>query len=97
VLLTQDEFGRMAARAAHELHPRRGLERFAPPPGAPPRVQVNRELYVVASTETLRAHATVRTALSKGAAHDALRELVRTSPGEAGRWQVLSVQEAEAA
>jgi hypothetical protein len=58
---------------------------------------VNRELYVVASTETLRAHGTVRNAMSKGAAHDALREIVRTSPAEAGRWQVLSAQEAEAA
>ena len=41
----------MAERAAHELHPRTGLERFAPEPGAAPRVKVDQELYVVASTE----------------------------------------------
>ena len=87
----------MAERAAHELQPRKGMERFAPAPGEPPRMKMDEELYVVASTNDLRIHGTVTKVMTKGAAHDALRELVKTNPGEAGQWQVLSKQDAEAA
>ena len=97
VVLTQAEFSRMADRAAHELHPRKGMERFAPAPGEPPRMKVEEELYVVASTNTLQIHGSLTRVMTKGAAHDALRELVKSNPAEAGQWQVLSKHEAEAA
>jgi hypothetical protein len=97
VVMTQAEFSRMAERAAHELHPRKGMERFAPAPGAPPRMKMAEELYVLASTNTMKIHGTVTKAMTKGAAHDALRDLVRSNPAEAGQWQVLSEHDAEAA
>jgi hypothetical protein len=87
----------MAERAAHELHPRTGLERFAPEPGAAPRVKVDEELYVVASTESMKAHGSVKAPMTKGAAHDALREIVKTNPAEKDQWQVLALHETEAA
>jgi len=87
----------MAERAAHEMHPRTGLERFAPEPGAAPRVKVDQELYVVASTEDMKAHGSVQAPMTNGAAHDKLRELVKANPSEAGQWQVLSAHEAGAA
>lgn len=96
-ILTRAEFSRMAERAAHELHPRTGLERFAPEPGAAPRVKVDEELYVVASTESMKAHGSVKAPMTKGAAHDALREIVKTNPAEKDQWQVLALREAEAA
>lgn len=96
-LLTSAEFSRMAARAAHELHPRTGLERFAPEPGAAPRVKVGQELYVVASTESLKRHGSVQAPLTKGAAHDFLRDIVKANPAERDQWQVLALHEAEAA
>ena len=85
----------MAERAAHELHPRTGLEKFAPAVGAPARVRVTEELYVVASTSTLEVQGGTQTPMSKGAAYDKLRELVKGAPAD--QWQVLSVHEAKAA
>ena len=96
-ILTRAEFSRMAERAAHELHPRTGLERYAPEPGAASRVKVDQELYVVASTESMKTHSSVKTPMTKGAAHDALREFVKTNPAEKDQWQVLALNEAEAA
>jgi hypothetical protein len=96
-VLTRAEFFRQAERAAHELHPRTGLARYAPAPGEGSRLQMEEELYVVASTDTMQAHGSATTPMTKGAAHDTLRELVKANPAEAGQWQVLSAREAEAA
>jgi hypothetical protein len=95
--LTRDEFSRQAERAAHELAPPVGLDRYAPAPGEGSRIRVEEELYVIASTDTLQLHTTVRRPMTKGAAHDALRELVAVRPGDRGQWQVVAVHEAEAA
>ena len=96
-LISRNEFSRMAERAAHELHPRTGLEKFAPPIGAAARVEVTEELYVVASTSTLQVHQDAAVPITKGAAHDKLRDLIDANPAERDQWQVLSVHEAEAA
>jgi hypothetical protein len=96
-VLTRDEFSRMAERAAYELHPRTGLEKFAPAVGAPARVRVTEELYVVASTSTLEVQGGTQKPMTKGAAYDRLRELVNGTPAEKDQWQVLSVHEAKAA
>jgi hypothetical protein len=96
-VLTRDEFARMAERAAHELHPRTGLEKFAPAVGAAARVRVTEELYVVASTSTLEVQDGTQTPMTKGAAYDKLRELTKGTPAAKDQWQVLSVHEAVAA
>lgn len=96
-VLTRDEFARMAERAAHELHPRTGLEKFAPAVGAAARVRVTEELYVVASTSTLEVQGGAQTPMTKGAAYDKLRELTKETPAAKDQWQVLSVHEAVAA
>ncbi len=95
-VLTRDEFSRMAERAAYELHPRTGLERYAPGPGEGSKLVVKEELYVVASTSTMEAHGSVQTPMTKGDAHDKLRELVKSNPAEKDQWQVLSAREVAA-
>jgi len=95
--LTKSEFSRMASRATGDLAPRFGLEKYAPAPGELPKVTVGTESYVIASTETLAVHTTLATSMTKGSAHDALREWVARNPGEKGQWQVVARHEAEVA
>ncbi len=92
VTLTRTEFSRMAERAAHEFVPRIGLERYAPAEGT--RLRIEDESYVVASTDTLEKHGTIVQTMTKGAAHDALRDWTSAHPLERGAWQVVAVHEA---
>jgi hypothetical protein len=95
--LTKSEFSRMASRAAGDLAPRFGLEKYAPAPGEAPKVAVGGESYVIASTENLAVHATLSAAMTKGAANDALHEWVARNPGEKGQWQVVARHETQEA
>ena len=71
----------MAERAAHELHPRTGLERFAPEPGAAPR---EGRSGACTSSPARRHEGAWQCArpMTKGAAHDKLREIVKSNPTE---------------
>ena len=92
--LTHAEFSRMAERAGAELAPRLGLDRYAPTIAEGSRLQVSEETFVIASTETLVVHGTLRQAMTKGAAHDALRAWVTDHSAERGAWQVVARHEA---
>jgi hypothetical protein len=95
--LTEVEFARMADRAAGDLAPRVGLDRYAPTLVEGSRLTVGEDAFVIASTETLAVHGTLAKAMTKGDAHDALRAWVRDHPAERGAWQVVARYEAEAA
>jgi len=93
--LTSAEFSRMATRAIGELVPRYGLDKYAPSAGEVPRVAVTPEEFVVVSTDTLQLHAMLGTAMTRGAASDALRTLVTSDPSLKGQWQVISRHDVE--
>lgn len=95
VVITQTEFSRMAARAAGDLAPRFGLDKYAPSPGERRKVDIGAESYVIASADTLEVHATLSAAMTKGEAHDVLRDWMKRNPAERGRWQVLASHELE--
>ncbi|MDM0078709.1 hypothetical protein QTH90_30175 [Variovorax sp. J2P1-59] len=94
--VTAAQFDRMAARTRIDLAPRPGLERYAPAPGAAPRIQVDDEAWGITSADTLAAHAQLGQHRSRAAAEQALRDWKRANPGDAGRWQVLPAHELEA-
>jgi hypothetical protein len=96
-MLTQVEFARMADRASGDLAPRVGLDRYAPTPAEGSRLKVGEEPFVIASTETLAVHGTLKQTMTRGDAHDALKAWVREHPAERGAWQVVARHEAEAA
>jgi hypothetical protein len=74
-----------------------GLERFAPRPGRPPRVDLEDDRFVVVSAEDLSAPPDFGAPASRGAALDALRRYETAHPEARGRFQVIALHELEVA
>lgn len=93
--LTALDFSKMAERAAVDLAPRLGLDRYAPTLAEGSRLRRGEEEYVIASTDTLEVRDGLATSMTRGDALDALRDLVAAHPAEKQRWQVIARHEVE--
>ena len=74
-----------------------GFEAFAPDPRQPPRVALEEEGYVIASTTDLSVRVDISSPVTQGAADLALSEYLAAHPDERDGLQVIPMHEVEGA
>ena len=80
--------------AALSLLNNMGPSKFAPPPGTPRKVIVDKESFVIAATDDMSIRTDISAATTKGAAYLALSGYLSAYPEEKARLQVVPLQEA---